>query len=135
MSNMRSLLRGRFCLASDIKRGQIYEIDWNPARGSEQAGVRPGLVIQNDIANSVSLYPVTIVCAVSSKLKGYPSMVRVTPSPENGLTDISEVNSAQIITVQKDRLGLLLGRLSSADLAQVDEKLAYMLSIPILPSR
>jgi mRNA interferase MazF len=56
-------------LANNIQRGQIYEIDWNPARGSEQAGLRPGLVIQNDIANSVSGYPVTIVCAVSSKLK------------------------------------------------------------------
>lgn len=120
-------------MANNIKRGQIYEIDWNPARGSEQAGVRPGLVIQNDIANAVSGYPVTIVCAVSSKLKGYPSMVRVSPSQENGLTEVSEVNSAQIMTVQKDRLGSLRGRLSSADMAQVDEKLAYMLSIPILP--
>ena len=129
---MRSQPFGRFCLASEIKRGQLYEIDWNPARGSEQAGVRPGLVIQNDIANAVSLYPVTIVCAVSSKLKGYPSMVRVTPSPENGLTEVSEINSAQIITVQKDRLGPLLGRLSSADMSEVEEKLAYMLSLPFL---
>lgn len=120
-------------MATDIKRGQIYQVDWNPARGSEQAGVRPGLVIQNDIANAVSGYPVTMVCAVSSKLKGYPSMIRVSPSQENGLTEVSEVNSAQIMTVQKGRLGPLLGRLSSADMAQVTEKLAYMLSIPLQP--
>jgi len=116
--------------ANNIQRGQIYQVDWNPARGSEQAGVRPGLVIQDDIANAVSGYPVTIVCAVSSKLKGYPSMVRVGPSQENGLSEVSEINSAQIITVQKDRLGLLLGRLSRADMALVEEKLAYMLSLP-----
>ncbi len=116
-------------MAVDIKRGQIYQIDWNPARGSEQAGVRPGLIIQNDIANSVGGYPVTIVCAVSTKLKGYPSMVLVSPTEENGLTEVSEVNSAQIITVQKDRLGALRGQLSGADMMKVDEKLAYMLSL------
>ena len=95
--------------------------------------MRPGLVIQNDIANAVSGYPVTMVCAMSSKLKGYPAMVRVSPSQENGLTEVSEVNSAQIMTVQKDRLGALLGYLSSADMAQVTEKLAFMLSVPIQP--
>ena len=60
-------------------------------------------------------------------------MVRVSPSLENGLTHVSEVNSAQIITVQKDRLGPLLGRLSDADMAQVEEKLAYMLQLPLPP--
>lgn len=116
-------------LAASLRRGEIYEVDWNPARGSEQAGVRPGLVIQNDIANGVSAYPVTIVCALSSKLKGYPSMVRVTPSAGNGLTQVSEVNTAQIMTVQKDRLVTLRGRLSEGDMGQVDAKLAYMLSL------
>ena len=116
-------------MAADIKRGEIYLVDWNPARGSEQAGQRPALIIQNDIANAVPGYPVTIVCAVSSKLKGYPSMVRVHPSGENGLTQISEVNSAQIMTVQKERLIHRIGVLSEAELKQVEEKLAYMLNI------
>lgn len=116
-------------MAANIKRRELYLIDWNPARGSEQAGQRPALVIQNDIANAVAGYPVTIVCAVSSKLKGYPSMVRVQPSEENGLTQVSEVNAAQIMTVQKDRLIQRLGLLSADDMAQVEDKLAYMLSI------
>lgn len=116
-------------LAATLRRGDIYTVDWNPVRGSEQAGVRPGLVIQNDIANAVSSYPVTIVCALSSKLKGYPSMVRVSPSDGNGLTQVSEVNTAQIMTVQKDRLVTLVGRLSEEDMGQVDAKLAYMLSL------
>ena len=116
-------------MVNDIRRGEIYWIDWNPARGSEQAGRRPGLVIQTDIANAVSAYPVTIVCAISSKLKGYPSMVRVNPYEENGLTEVSEVNSAQIMTVQKDRLVNRIGRLSAADVKKVEEKLAYMIGI------
>lgn len=116
-------------MAANIKRRELYLIDWNPARGSEQAGQRPALVIQNDIANAVAGYPVTIVCAVSSKLKGYPSMVRVQPSEENGLMQESEVNSAQIMTVQKDRLIQRLGLLSADDMAQVEAKLTYMLGI------
>lgn len=118
-------------MATDIQRGELYMVDWNPARGSEQAGIRPGLVIQNDIANAVAGYPVTIVCAVSSKFKGYPSMIRVNPSVENGLTEVSEINSAQIITVQKDRLVNRLGRLSAVEMKKVEEKLAYMLSITV----
>lgn len=116
-------------MAVNIQRGEIYQVDWNPARGSEQAEQRPGVVIQNDIANMVQGYPVTIVCAVSSKLKGYPSMVRVLPSLENGLTEISEVNSAQIMTVQKEQLEHRIGHLSAPDLKKLEEKLAYMLSI------
>ena len=113
----------------DIKRGELYFVDWNPARGSEQAGVRPSLIIQNDVANAVAGYPVTIVCAVSSQLKGYPSMVRVLPSEANGLTQVSEVNAAQIITIQKDRLLTYIGFLSDAEMRQVQEKLGYMLGI------
>lgn len=116
-------------MADDIRRGEIYLVDWNPARGSEQAGQRPALIVQNDIANGVAGYPVTIVCAISTKLKGYPSMVRVQPTAENGLTQISEINSAQIMTIQKERLIRRLGLLSATELKQVEQKLAYMLSI------
>ena len=118
-------------MANDIKRGEIYLLDWNPARGSEQAGRRPGLVIQNDIANTVPSYTVTIVCAVSSKLKGYPSMIRIEPSSANGLTQVSEVNTAQIMTVQKDRLLDRIGALSVAETKQVEDKLAYMMSLAL----
>ena len=118
-------------MAADIKRGEIYLVDWNPARGSEQAGQRPALIIQNNIANAVSGYPVTIVCAISTKLKGYPSMVLVHPSAENGLPQVSEVNSAQIMTIQKERLIHRIGFLSAPEMKQVEEKLAYMLSITV----
>ncbi len=116
-------------MAATIKRGEIYLLDWNPARGSEQARQRPALIIQNDVANGVPSYPVTIVCAISSKLKGYPSMIRVEPTATNGLTQVSEINSAQIMTVQKDRLLTQLGFLSFDEMKQVEEKLAYMLAI------
>ena len=47
-------------------------LDWNPARGSEQLGRRPGLIIQNDVGNRAVHYPLTIVAAVSTKGKAVP---------------------------------------------------------------
>ena len=51
---------------AEIKRGEIYYADLSPTVGSEQGGVRPVLVIQNDIGNKYS--PTVIVCAITSKL-------------------------------------------------------------------
>ena len=110
-----------------IKRGDIYDVDWNPARGSEQHGRRPSLIIQNDIANEVSAYRITIVLAISSKIKNYPSMVLVQPTAENGLSAASEVNTGQIMTIDKDRLGNRIGSLSASDMQKITAKLTKML--------
>ena len=91
--------------------------------------MRPALVIQNDIGNSVEAYRLTIVLAMSSKLKGYPSMVLVQPTQSNGLTAPSEINSGQILTVDKARLGRLIGRLAADDLRKVEDKVVYMLGV------
>ena len=113
----------------EINRGDIYEIDWSPGRGSEQRGVRPSLIIQNDIANSVSAYPVTIVLAISSKIKNYPSTVTIEPTVENGLSVKSEINTGQIMTIAKDRLGRRLGSISVTDLQKVTTKLTRMVCV------
>jgi len=56
------------------RRGEVWLVNWNPARGSEQAGIRPALIIQNDIGNEKS--PTTIVAAISSAVKLYPMNVK-----------------------------------------------------------
>lgn len=112
-----------------IVRSGIYDVDWSPSRGSEQAGIRPSLVIQNDIGNSVAAYPITVVLAISSKIKGYPSMVRVEPSPQNGLDVPSEINTGQILSIDKSRLVAQRGMLPPDDMKRVEEKLAYILGI------
>ena len=59
-------------MAKDIKRGEIYWVDWNPGRGSEQSGLRPALVIQNDIGKQIqSNYDCG--CADYSHREPYPS--------------------------------------------------------------
>jgi mRNA interferase MazF len=93
------------------KRGEIWLLDWSPARGSEQAGLRPALVIQTDAANTNPRYPNTIVLAVSTKGKLVPFHLEVQPSKKNGLTERSYIKSEQILTVSKDRLNRKLGTL------------------------
>ncbi len=90
------------------KRGEIWLIDWNPARGSEQGGRRPALVIQNDIGNEKA--PTTIVAAISGAVKPYPMNV-VVEKGEGGLDRSSIVKTGQILTIAKDRLERRLGRL------------------------
>ena len=65
-----------------LRRGDIWLVNFNPAQGSEQRGIRLALVIQNDVGNEVS--PVTIVAAISSVTKTYPINVEIKPS-ESGL--------------------------------------------------
>ena len=97
----------------------MYWIDWNPGRGSEQRGLRPALVIQNDIGNKYST--TTIVAALTTAVeKSYPFLVKVT-AKESRLPKDSTVNLAVILTIDKARLGDKCGELSEAKMAEVDK--------------
>ena len=87
----------------DIKRGDVFYADLNPVIGSEQGGVRPVLVVQNDIGNRYS--PTTIVAAVTSRIKRakLPTHVELPASPGN-LTFDSVVLMEQLRTIDKARL-------------------------------
>ncbi len=106
------------------KRGEIWLVNWNPSRGSEQAGRRPALVIQNNIGNERA--PTTIVAAISTVVKLYPMNVLVEP-PEGGLEGPSIVKTSQILTVAKERLEKRLGLISPEKMESVD--LAIKLSL------
>jgi len=108
------------------RRGEVWLINWNPARGSEQAGIRPALIIQNDIGNEKS--PTTIVAAISSVVKLYPMNVKIDP-PEGGLSRPSIVKTSQILTVSKERLQKKLGRIGKEKIEEVNR--AIMLSLDL----
>ncbi len=107
---------------SSPRRGEIWYVDFNPARGSEQAGMRPALVIQNDAGNASSRYPNTIVLAMSTKGKPVPFHVRIDPARTNGLRETTFVKCEQILTIAKTRLTgkRLLGRISASQLRQAE---------------
>jgi mRNA interferase MazF len=107
-----------------LRRGDIWLVNFNPTQGSEQRGIRPALIIQNDVGNEVS--PVTIVAAISSVTKTYPINVEIKPS-ESGLEKDSVVKLNQIRTIDKKRLIKRLGRLDSSKMKAVNS--ALMLSL------
>ena len=109
------------------KRGEVWLVNWNPARGSEQAGRRPALVIQNNIGNEKA--PTTIVAAVSSSVRIYPMNVQIKP-PEGGFDHPSIIKTSQILTISKERLETRLGRLSKGSMDDVDRAIKLSLALP-----
>lgn len=108
------------------RRGEVWLVNWNPARGSEQAGMGPALVIQNDIGNEKA--PTTIVAAISGTVRIYPMNVLVKP-PEGGLDRPSIVKTSQILTIAKDRLVKRLGNLSTSRMKDVDRAIKLSLNL------
>lgn len=114
---------------ADMCRGELWWVDWSPGRGSEQAGRRPALVVQTDAANRNPRYPNVIVAAVSTRGRDLPFHIRLEPSPENGLTEVSFVKCEQVFTVSKERLEGRLGRVSDEQLAAVGGALSMVLDL------
>jgi mRNA interferase MazF len=111
-----------------IKRGEIYDVDFGSRQGNEQRGVRPGLVVQNDLGNQHS--PVTIVAAVTSQFRSRPYPFHVVfAADESGLELGGTVLCEQLMTVDQRRLSRHRGRLSAERMAEVDEALKYNLGL------
>lgn len=108
------------------RRGEVWLVNWNPGRGSEQKGIRPALVVQNDIGNEKA--PTTIVAAISGSVRLYPVNVLLEP-PEGGLERPSVVKTSQILTVSKDRLMRRLGRISKDKMEEVDRAIKLSLDL------
>ena len=102
-----------------IKRGDLFWVNLDPTRGSEQAGRRPVLIIQNDIGNEVA--PTTIVAPLTTKsfTKEYPTNVHL-PKGMSGLKSDSTILFSQIRTIDKSRLQKKIGHLSEAYLEKVN---------------
>jgi mRNA interferase MazF len=73
----------------EVRRGDVWLVDWSPSRGSEQAGSRPAAVVQTDAANLNPHYPNTIVVTVSTKGRSVPFHVAMEPTEHNNLKERS----------------------------------------------
>lgn len=106
-----------------IKRGDIYYADLSPVVGSEQGGVRPVLIVQNDMGNRHS--PTVIAAAITSqrgKAK-LPTHIEVT-AQGSGLAKNSTILLEQIRTIDKKRLKEKMGSLDSQSMEQVNRALS-----------
>lgn len=103
----------------NVKRGDIYFADLSPVVGSEQGGMRPVLIVQNDVGNKYS--PTVIAAAITSRLGKTRLPTHIDVSAERvGLQKDSVILLEQIRTIDKRRLGEKMGHLDGATMNAVD---------------
>ncbi len=106
-----------------VKRGDIYYADLSPVVGSEQGGVRPVLIIQNDVGNKYS--PTVIAAAITSRINKAKMPTHIELSArEYGLNKDSVILLEQIRTIDKRRLREKTGRLDEALMSRVNDALS-----------
>lgn len=113
-----------------VHRGDVFYADLNPVVGSEQGGVRPVLIVQNEVGNAYS--PTVIVAAITSKLDKckLPTHIAVGGS---GLEQSSIVLLEQIRTIDKKRLRGYVGRLDWQTMTQINNALAISIGHISIP--
>ena len=110
-------------MTNGVRRGDIYYADLNPVVGSEQGGMRPVLIIQNDTGNRHS--PTVIAAAITSQINKarLPTHIEL-GARSYGLTKDSVVLLEQIRTIDKRRLRERMGKLDDNLMNQVDNAIA-----------
>lgn len=105
-----------------VKRGEIYYADLSPVIGSEQGGIRPVLIVQNDVGNRYS--PTVIAAAITSQRakSKLPTHIQVNAS-NCGLAKDSIVLLEQVRTIDKQRLKEKMGHLDELSMQRVDQAL------------
>ena len=103
----------------NIKRGDIYYADLSPVIGSEQGGLRPVLIVQNDVGNKYS--PTVIAAAITSKISKtkLPTHIDV-QGEDTGLAKDSIILLEQIRTIDKRRLKEKMGHLDEITMSSVN---------------
>ena len=112
-----------------VRRGDIYYADLSPVVGSEQGGMRPVLIIQNDTGNRHS--PTVIAAAITSQTgkANLPTHISLA-ARRCGLTRDSVILLEQVRTLDKSRLRERMGRLDEPAMHQVDNAIAVSFGLP-----
>ena len=111
-----------------IKKGDIYYADLTPVIGSEQGGIRPVLIVQNDVGNYYS--PTVIAAAITSRSKNryLPTHIRLNTS-FGGLHPGSTIMLEQLRTIDRYRLKKYIGKLDDITMQDVDKALIVSLDL------
>lgn len=113
---------------TNVKRGEIYYADLSPVVGSEQGGLRPVLVVQNDVGNKHS--PTVIVSAITSQINKakLPTHIEI-PASRDGLNKDSVVLLEQLRTIDKRRLQDLVGHVSQESMEKINNAMSISLGL------
>jgi mRNA interferase MazF len=109
-----------------VVRGEVWLTNFTPGMGSEQHGLRPALILQNDAGNRLSR--TTIVAIITTTIRRFPVTVVVEP-PDGGLERRSMVHLAQLYTIDQGRLQRRLGALTASTMREVETSLLVSLGI------
>ena len=114
----------------NIKRGDIYYADLSPVVGSEQGGVRPVLIVQNNMGNRYS--PTVIAAAITSQQTkaNIPTHILI-ESETSGLQKNSVVLLEQVITIDKKRLREKMGSINPSTMSRIDEAISISMGLSI----
>jgi mRNA interferase MazF len=108
-----------------ILRGEIYWADLNPVRGKERAGLRPVLILSNDLFNRRSGTAIAMAITSQPQRAGFPLTFTL---PENQLTKPSWVKISQVRTISIESLGKRMGALEKEDLDRILDGLVELIS-------
>ena len=111
-----------------VKRGDIYYADLSPVVGSEQGGIRPVLIVQNDVGNKYS--PTVIAAAITSQINKakMPTHIELA-AKEYGLNKDSVILLEQIRTIDKRRLREKIGRIDDRLMDSVNDAMSISLGL------
>lgn len=118
---------------NNIRRGDIFYADLSPVVGSEQGGLRPVLIVQNDVGNRYS--PTVIAAAITSKMSKakLPTHIDVM-AKDVGLLKDSVILLEQIRTIDKARLKERMGHLDDSTMSQVNSAISVSFGLGALPT-
>ncbi len=116
-----------------VKRGDIFYADLRPVVGSEQGGIRPVLIVQNDIGNQFS--PTVIAAAITSRTDKTPLPTHIlVDAKQSGLQKDSIVLLEQVRTLDKRRLRSRMGALNDTDMARIDHAIFVSFGLSAAPA-
>lgn len=111
-----------------VKRGEIWLADLNPTRGSEQAGIRPVLIFQNDMVSKFTTTVLAIPVTGNLRRASLPSCVQIAKG-EGGLVNDSVVLCHQLRVLDKIRLERKLGTVSQETLSAIESRVLFTMGI------
>ena len=112
-----------------VRRGQIYWVDFVGGVGSTQNGIRPAVIVSNNVGNKYS--PVIIVSPLTTKLskKPLPTHIKIDDYKRAGLNKESQILAEQIITVSKEQVGEYIGSLEQGTMDKLNRALSISLEL------
>lgn len=106
-------------------KGEIWQVNLSPTKGSEQSGRRPVVIVSGNLLNKYA--PVIYICPLTTKTKNYKGDVTLSPSSKNGLSQTSEVIIMHLRSISKDRFEKKIGEINDVELITLREGIKDLL--------